>query len=190
MRKRLGYIAMIAAVLLGSSADRLPAAEVPTLGTISVEAGPVEQTLRSSAPVFVDATGKVLADKGFIVIEGAGHARFVADLSLSRVEVGTGTTKVPVAGSSIAPGGNPTRAGGGISVSLPTGKSKTVALQQTRLEIRIRKQGDDTVIWHGAAVTVRAADTRDGQDAAVSSALTEAILRTYPAQSDDVISVP
>ncbi len=180
----------VAAILMAGSAVRLPAAEAPTSGTISVELGAVAQDVGPSVPAFVEAVGKVLADKGFTVIEGAGHARLVADIRLSRVEVGTGTTKVPVAKSSIAPGGSPSRAGGGITVSLPTGKSRTVALQQTRLEICVKKQGEDNVIWHGAAITVRAADTREGQDAAVSSALAEAILRGYPTQSDDVVSIP
>jgi hypothetical protein len=190
MRQRLGYLAAAAAVLAGVSGGVLRAAPPEALGTISVEARAIEQTLRSSVPIFVDAVGRTLADKGFTTLEGSGHARLVADLSLSRVDVGTTTTKVAVAGSAIEPGGSTSRVGGGISVSLPTAKVRTVPLQQTRLEIRIRKRGEDIVLWHGAALTVRAADTREGQDAAVSSALSEAILRGYPAQSDTVISVP
>jgi hypothetical protein len=45
-------------------------------------------------------------------------------------------------------------------------------------------------VWDGTAVTVRAAGTRTGADAPVAAALSEAVLRSYPAQPEDVVGVP
>jgi hypothetical protein len=186
MRKWLGNSAATALLLLASSLGLARAAEAQTLGTISVDPMPVDPSLRASLSTFVDDVDSTLADKGFTTIKGPGHARFVAELSLTRTDVGTTTAKVSVAGSEIAPGGFSSQVGGGVTVMLPTAKVRTVPLQQTRLEIRIKKRGEDAVIWHGAALTVRAA----GQDRAISADLAKAILRTYPEQAEGVASVP
>lgn len=158
--------------------------------TISVEPGSVEPDLVSSTPVFVEAVGKALADREFTLLGEPGHARFVADLRLVRVEVGTTTAKVPVERPTAVAGGFPTRVGGSLNFSLPTNKTKTMPLQQTRLEIRIRKRGEENVMWHGAAMTVRSPGTPEGKEAAVASDLSEAIFRNYPDQSETLISVP
>ena len=169
---------------------QLKADAAPLSGSISVEPKAVAPALAASVPSFVEAVGKALAAREFMLIDGAGHARLVADLSLSREEVGTTTEKVPVSRASILPGGNRSRVGGSVNVSLPTSKSKTVPLQQTRLEIRIKKRGDDKVLWHGAALTVRPLNAKEGQDSAVAADLSEAIFRNYPAQSENVASIP
>ncbi len=187
MRKTFSSVAATAMVLMAGVAHS--AAPLPR-GTISVEPTATEPELRSSMPVFVEAVGKIFSAREFTLIEEAGHARFVADLSLSRVQVGTTTAKVAASRPELIPGGSPRKVGGSLSIPLPTAKSKTVPLQQTRLEIHIRKRGDENVIWHGAAITVRPADTAEGQDARVASDLSKAIFRDYPDQSDNVISVP
>jgi len=192
MRKQFGTIATLAMVLVAGpafSAEPLPP------GTISVEPAAFEADVGSSMPAFVEAVGTALAAREFTLLGGTGHGRFVADLRLSRVEVGTTTAKVKTKPVAFVPGGTPFQAngsvvGGGLNFLLPTSKSKTVSLQQTRLEIRIMKRGENTVLWQGTAVTVRAANTLEGQDSAVASALSEAIFRSYPAQSDDPVSVP
>lgn len=186
MRKWLGNLAATALLLPASSPQLVHASEPQTLGTISVEARPVDPGLSASVPTFVEEVGRELADKGFTMIEGTGHARLVAELSLTRTQTGTTTAKVAAGGPEFLSGGSPSRVGAGINVTLPTAKVRTVPLQQTRLEIHIKKQGDDNVIWHGAAVTVRAA----GQDKAISSDLAEAIFRRYPEQSEGVMSIP
>lgn len=186
MRKWPGSLAAAALLLPTSLFNLVRASEPQTLGTISVEARPVDPDLNASVAMFVEDVSKVLADKGFTTIEGAGHARLVADLSLTRIQVGTTTAEVPVAGSQVVSGGSSSRVGGGINVALPTSKVRPVPLQQTRLEIRIKRRGEDNVIWHGAALTIRAAE----QDRAVSSDLAAAALRTYPDQPEGVVSIP
>jgi hypothetical protein len=141
-------------------------------------------------PAFVEAVGEALAAREFILIEGAGHARLVADLSLSRTDVGATTTKVARARPAIVPGGYSSRAGASLNFALPKGESKTVPLQQTRLDISIKRRGEDDVMWHGSAITVRPADTAEGREDKVASDLSAAIFRGYPTQSETVISVP
>lgn len=186
MRKSLNWI-VIAMALLGTGTRAAAPAEP---GSISVEPTAVEPSLKSSARAFVEAVGKALAAREFTLLEEAGHARFVAELKLTRVDVGTTAAKVPVAGPSAQAGGDPSQVGGSVSFSLPTAKTRTVPLHQTLLEVFIRKRGQQEVLWHGSAMTVRASDTGNGSDGSVATDLAEAIFRTYPAPSEGVISVP
>jgi hypothetical protein len=186
MNKRVGLIAAAALGLLSTMAGAAP----PAGGTISVEAQPADAELGRSMPSFVSAADEALATKGFTILEEPGHAAFVAELSLSRVRVGTGSAKVPVDRAAVIPGDSPDRVGAGIRIPLSTGKSQLVPLQKTRLQIRIRKRGEENVLWQSTAITVRAAGTRKGQDDTVASDLFEALLRDYPAQPRDVIGVP
>lgn len=183
-RKTVG--AAVAVLLAGASAG----AQTPaTPGTISVEAQSVQPDLTRAAPAFVEAVGKALAAKGFTVLEGAGHAGLVAGFQLSRTDVGTATAKVPVGRSTMGPGGA-SGVGASMSFNLPTSKVTTVSLEQTKLEIRIQKRGDGAILWQGAAITIRPKDSKQGQDEAVANALADALIRTYPDQSDTAVSVP
>jgi len=191
VKMKAGSITAAAALALAvASGGAALAADPLTPGTISIEAKAAEAEAGASMPPFVNAVDEALAARGFTTLEEPGHAGLVADLSLSRVEVGTATAHVPVGGMAAGPGGPFGSVGAGISVTLPTAKTRIVPLLQTRLEIRIRKRGEEEVLWHGAAMTVRAAGTRKGQDGMVASDLTEAIFRAYPAQPEDIISVP
>jgi hypothetical protein len=190
MTKNHASIAAAALALALAWGAPLPAAPPAAPGTISIEATGADAELRASVPAFVNAMDEALTAKGFTILQEPGHAAYVAELSLSRAEVGTGTAKVPVSGSVITPGDSSSRVGAGITVPLPTGKSRLVPLQRTRLELRIRKRGEESTMWQGAAITVRGAGTKKGQDEAVASDLTQAILRAYPAEPEDVIGVP
>ena len=186
MRHGLRVIAVLAPLLLASPA---PAADPIVPGTISVEPSAVEPEARASMPAFVEAVGHALTAREFTLLD-AGHGRFVAHVTISRVAVGTTTAKVPVAGREMQTGGPSSSVGVGLNVSLPTAKTKTVPLQQIRLDISIRKRGEQAVLWQGAAMTVRAPATAEGKDAAVATDLSEAIFRVYPAQAEGLISVP
>jgi len=186
-RMRLSILGALVWLGAASTGNASPAATPPMSGTISVEIGAVEPNLTAASPSFVDAASHALAARGFTVIEGAGHARFVAVLTVTRMDVGTTTTKVPVERSSLATGGG-VGVGASFSLSLPTGKTRSVPLQQTRLEVRIHERDAAADLWRGTAIAVRAADA--GQEAKVASDLTETVLRIYPEQSESVASVP
>ena len=191
MKKKAGSIASAAALALAATSGGAAwGADPLTPGTISIEAKAAEAEAGASMPSFVNAVDEALGARGFTTLEEPGHAGLVADLSLSRVAVGTAAARVPVGGMAAGPGGPFGSVGAGLRVTLPTAKTRIVPLLQTRLEIRIRKRGEEKIVWQGAAMTVRAAGTRKGQDEVVASDLTEAIFRAYPAQPEGIISVP
>ena len=76
------------------------------------------------------------------------------------------------------------------SLPLPTGKVREMTLRQIRLEITIAKRGGNAVLWKGTAVTVRPAEAREGSDDVVAANLAEVLLRNYPIQAAEAISIP
>jgi hypothetical protein len=166
------------------------AAAAPPGGTISIEPKTADGEYDSAMPAFVDAASEALAAKGFTIVEDPGHAAYVVELILSRVEVGTGSARVPAGSAAVAPGGAQGSVGAGVVIPFSTGASRLVPLLRTRLEMRIRKRGVEGVVWDGAAVTVRAAGTKKGAEGLVAAALSEAILRAYPAEPEGVAGVP
>ena len=186
----LSKILMVAGLLVISPAGPLKAAPTLAPGTISVEAGAPD--LASGAPVsaFVDAVGEALTVRGFTILEGRGHARLVAELLVTQVEVGTGHAKVAPADKTTVAAGGAQGVGGNVFVPLPSGKLKIVAILQTRLQVRIRKLGDDAVLWDGAALTVRPDNAGSGRAAVVATDLARALFRGFPSQPEGMISVP
>lgn len=166
------------------------AAEPLEPGTISVETSSAHPAPDYSVAAFVDAVGEVLSNKGFTMLEGHGHARLVAELLLTQVEIGTTNAKIPPAGKSSIAGGGLAGVGGSMVVPLPSGKLKVVGVLQTRLEVRIKRLGEDDILWKGAALTVRPAGSGNGQEKVVAADLAKAMFKTYPAQSERDITVP
>jgi hypothetical protein len=167
----------------------LAAAAPPAGGTISIEPKTADGDYDSAMPAFVNAASDALAAKGFTILEDPGHSAYVGELILSRVAIGTASARTPPGRASAGGGGPGPSVGAGVVVPLGSGVAQVPVLR-TRLELRIRKRGADGVVWDGAAVTVRAAGTKTGADAPVAAALSEAVLRSYPAQPEDVVGVP
>jgi len=187
-----GIFLMVAGVmaLTPICGGRLAAADPPAGGTISIQRKTADGEYESSMPAFVNAATEALAAKGFTILEDPGHAAYVGELTLSRAEVGTGTAKASKGRTDAMPGGAGGSVGAGVIIPLPTGKSRLVPLQRVQLELRIRKRGEDGIVWHGAAVTVRAGGTKKGADEVVAADLSNALLRSYPAVPEDVVGVP
>ena len=186
------YSFVAAALALGwaGASGALPAvAPPPTGGTISIAVNAIEGADGAPTAAFVNATGEALAGRGFTILDDPGHAAFVAELTLSRVEVGTSSAKVRAGGSSILPGAS-AGVGAGVVIPLSRGETRLVPLQRIRLDVNIRKRGEDGVVWHGAAMTIRAVGTRKGTDDVIASDLSQAVLRSYPAAAEGVVGVP
>lgn len=162
----------------------------PDGGTISFETKADDVVGATAAAVFANAAGDAFAARGFTVLPDPGHAAYVVQLIIHRADVGTGAVKAPHEKVSAAPGGAYGSVGAGVTIPLSTGKSTLVALQRTELEMRMTKRGAGGMVWHGAAVTVRPARTREGADEAVSRALSEAIVSAYPTQREGIVGVP
>jgi hypothetical protein len=189
--KKSPVLAITAATLLLSVwGGSLSAAAPPNGGTISIEPKTGDGNYDASTPAFVNAASETLAAKGFTILEDAGHAAYVLELVLTRAEVGTGSAKVQAGRAGVTPGGAFGSVGAGVVLPLSTGKSRLVPLQRTRLEMRIRKRGEEGAVWNGTAVTVRPAGTRKGADDVVASDLSQALLRVYPAEPEGIVGVP
>lgn len=180
--------ASIAAALALLAGGALSAAPPPSGGTIAVELDN-SGTHDPSSHTFVDAAAAALAAKGFTLLEDPGHAAYAAELILTRADIGTARAKVPTGGAAILPGAS-AGVGAGVAIPFSAGKSSLVPLQRTLLELRIRRRGEQGVAWHGAAVTIRPSGTRQGADERVAADLSEAVLRSYPAEPVDVVGVP
>jgi hypothetical protein len=189
MTKNARSIAAALLALAAMAGTPRAIAAPPESGTISIE------TTADGVPgavqaVFAGAVSEAFGTRGFTMIEEAGHAALVAELRLSREQVGTAPAAVPVEDSVVTPGDSSNRVGAGISIALPTAKRRLVPLERTRLELRLHRRDETAILWQGTAMTVRAAGTRTGRDDAVAADLTEALLRTYPAQPDGIVTVP
>lgn len=165
------------------------AASAPTSGgTISVDFKTPADATGAAITSFREAANDALATKGFTILDDPGHAAYVAELTLTRIEVGTSTAKVPRGKPSASMGGS--SVGAGVTLPLSAGETTLVPLQRIRLDMRISKRGEDGVVWTGAAVTVRAAGTKKGADAVVAADLSRALLNSYPVTFGDVVPVP
>jgi len=190
MKKRAVLIAAAAMAFLPILGGAAMAADPPAGGTVSIEPKTTDGDYDPSLRIFVGAAADALASKGFTILEDPGHSAYVAELALSRTEVGTSTVKGSAGHVGPMPGGAGGSVGMGVVVPFATGNSRIVPLQRVRLELRIRKRGADEVVWNGAAVTVRPAGTKKGADETVATDLTQALLRGYPAIPEGVVGVP
>jgi hypothetical protein len=162
------------------------AATPPVEGTMSVEATTMDGGPAPSPDIYRDAAARALADKGFTLLEGAGHAAFTMQLAVSTSEAGTGEAQVATSGSKVAKGGVSGAVGSAFNIPMPSGKSRLVALERTQLDMTLRKRGSEEIVWHGTALTVRSAAT----PGTTADDLCNALLRQYPAQPEAVIGVP
>jgi len=190
MNRRPLLAALSGALMVSWIAPVAARAAPPAGGTIELQPKTGDGDYDPGMPAFVSAASDALAQKGFTIFADHGHAAYVGELIVSRGDVGTGSAKVAAGRSVATPGGVGPSVGAGITIPLSTGKSRLVVLRRTQLDLRIRKQGDPTIVWQAAAVTVRAADTVKGSDEAVAAALGEALLRSYPAEPSGVVGVP
>lgn len=172
--------ALIAAALTASPTFAVQAS--PAIGgTVAITTPPVRNG-DPSAAVSSDAVAKAFGLRGFTILPDPAHAAYVAEVITTRTAVGTAVAQSPT--------GQPLATGGGLSIPLSKGRSVLVALQRTRVEIRLRRRGEQAVLWHGAAVTVRSAGASDGGGDQVAFALSQAALSSYPTQTSVEISVP
>ena len=151
-------------------------------GTVFVTAKNADEGDDTSMQMSFKAASKALALKGFTFLDDPDHAAYIADVVVRRVDVGTGQERVHAGSASMM--------GAGVNVPFSTGQSKLVPLQRTELEISIRKRGETNPVWHGAAVTVRIAGSREGDAENVVSTLSAAALQNYPRQASEAVGVP
>lgn len=180
-RRMLNAAVAVALGAIGGGARA--AVPPPNGGTIAIAPKTADGDDGAATQAFVEAATEALSDRGFTILDDPDHAAYVAELILSRGDVGTALAR---------PSGQRAASvvGAGVAIPLSPGRSELVPLRRTRLEIRIRRRGEADIVWDGAAVTARQAGSGKGADKAVASDLAQAILRAYPVAPSDVIGVP
>lgn len=164
----------------------LSAATPPDGGTISIDVKMDDGHMDVPVATYMDAAGQALAGRGFTILDDPGHSAYVVELSIHREEVGTGSTRVAPVKSDMAHGGALGSVGTGAIISIPSGKSRHVALERTTIDMRVRRRDASMNVWKGTAVTVRPADAAER----ASRDLCNALMRAYPDQVEGIIGVP
>jgi hypothetical protein len=173
--------AMAAALLCAAAAP-------PGGGTISVElAGHADGP--PVAPGVAERLRDALAERGFTILPGPGHSAYVAEVTLDRTAVGTGSARVSAGPAAVVPGLVGGAAGGGVTVPLSSGQARSVQLVRFELGLAIRERKSGAIVWRGAAVTVRAGDPST-RDAATVADLCSTVLRSYPHEAPGPVTIP
>jgi hypothetical protein len=179
MRILPGVATMLMTILPISAGQARDDAFVP--GTITV----VVDDPGGSPPVdaiFDEAVRHALLVANFVVLPGSGHGRYIARLSISHRSLGVVETRV---------GREPAQAGGAsLSFGLASHTSELPQLAETKLDVRIFRNGAAPVVWHGAALTTAIDGTVSGQPSVVARKLADALFRQFPMTSDTPIAVP
>ena len=172
--------ALIAATLTLASAAAVQATPAAG-GTVAITAPPTSDG-EPSATISIDAGSRAFGLRGFTILNDPAHAAYVAEVITTRTAVGTAVAQ--------GRAGRPLATGDGVNIPISKGKSVLMPLQRTRVEIHMRRRGEQTVLWHGAAVTVRSTGATDGGADQVAFALSQAALSSYPTQTAGAISIP
>ena len=159
------------------------AAQAPPVvgGTIAIMSARVGDS-DSPALISTDAVAKAFANKGFTILNDPTHAAYSAEVVTTRTAVGTSVAATRSE--------RPLATSGGVNIPISSGKSTLVPMWRTQIDIRVRRRGEQSVVWHGSAVTVRSSGARDGDADQVAFALGQAALSAYPIQTTAAISIP
>lgn len=92
----------------------------------------------------------------------------------------------PVAGTATQVG----NWGAGMTVTLPSAKSRLRTLVVTELTIELVSRADDRVVWRGSALTAQPDGTPGDAPGAVAAKLAGAVMRGFPEVREGAVSVP
>lgn len=160
---------------------------VPTPGTVTVEPMAEEAGPAEVRTVFVEAVERALIDANFIALPGAaGQARYIARIAVSRRAQGEVAADAPVAGTATQIG----NWGAGMTVTLPSAKSRLRTLVVTELTIELVLRAEGRVAWRGSALTAQADGTPGDAPGAVAAKLAGAVMRGFPEVREGAVSVP
>lgn len=176
--------AMLAAMTLAASAPAAQDAVAP--GTVTVEPLPDEAASPEARRLFAEAVERALVDREFLALPAGNRGRYVARMKLSRRAEGS------VAVNAAEPGadGSVGNWGAALSVALPSNKRQMRSLVVTELEIEILRRDGMQPVWSGRALTVKPQGTPSDAPGTLARKLAEAVMRVFPEQMAEPVSVP
>lgn len=177
----------IATLLLALAAGAVPAQaqDSPVVpGTIVIEGQADEARPADQTPIFIDAVERELLNANFLTLPNRGGSRYIA-----RVAVTT-SGRGEVAAAPRDNGPSASAGNWGVTVRLPTDKSRLSALIATELDVTILSRKDDQPVWRGRAVTVQPEGSKANDSATVATKLAGALFRRFPQSAEEPIAVP
>lgn len=155
----------------------------------SIRVAPSDPALADSLETrkYAEVIGQEIALAGFRATD-AGDTGQVLLFTVKRTVRDAGAARSPV---TIGIGGG-TGGGGfgvGVGTSFPVGTPTARQLVTSELNLRIRRQRDNTVVWEGRAVTEAVATTASADPRTAVARLTRALFQGFPGESGKTITV-
>ena len=137
--------------------------------------------------LYAGAVANELTRLGWRVLPSTARADHVALIGVDQdlyARRESGPVSVGVGGGT---GGWHSGVGGGIGFNLGGGPRELVA---TTLNVRIKRQSDDSVFWEGRATRTARADRPEGSPSSLAPQLAIALFQGFPGESGRTIRVP
>jgi hypothetical protein len=138
--------------------------------------------------LYADAVARELTRLGWNVVATVGQSEQVALIGFEQHSYQGPPKRSPV---SIGVGGGTGGWGSGVGagVGFNLGGGRGAQMNQTMLQIRIKRRSDGTVFWEGRSEAAARVDRPEGQPAVIAGRLAEALFRDFPGQSGETIRV-
>ena len=150
--------------------------------------GPADAPLSLEFRTFAGIVAQDLARHGFRPVE-TGPTAYVAVLDV-RQTTQAGIPKASPFQIGIGAGSFGGNVGVGGSVNVPVGAPRNTDVRVNALDVRIRRQSDNTAIWEGRAVQQIAASAQGSTLPAAVPALSGALFKEFPGISGRTVIVP
>lgn len=166
------------------------AIELPRAGTITVDLSGKDPAWEDCGEAadgdpFIRSTVNALGNANFLVLPRGTHSRYIASVEVSQQQRGSVTADGVEAKSAVNIG----NWGESVRLTPPSKKMNLHNLIITRLDIKVRRRGDDQLVWSGSALTAQVAGTEVGSIAAISVKLANAVISQFLITVQGPISV-
>lgn len=188
----MGPPVTVLTIVAAISVALAPLAAAPTAqdtvapGTITVEPLPDDAASPAARQLFAEAVESALNDASFLALPANNRGRYLARMKLSRRAEGSVAVDATEAGAD----GNVGNWGARLAVTLPSSKRQMRTLIVTQLDVQILRRDGMQPVWTGRALTVKPQGTPEDAPAVIAKKLANAVMRVFPQQMADPVSVP
>ena len=164
------------------------AAEGQTYGKGSFAVVAAVDASSLAASPYLAAVSREMQRVGYAEDSKSGDVIATVSFSVLEAELARGRSPVSV-GVGGSAGGYRSGVGVGVGLDLTNLLNKPKPRILTELSVRIKRRGDDLVIWEGKAVQESSAGTPAAQPGIAASKLAEALFKEFPGKSGETITV-
>jgi Domain of unknown function (DUF4136) len=164
------------------------AAEGQAYGKGSFAVVVADGTSSLSASPYLAAVTREMQRVGYLENSAASDVIASVNYSVLQADAARGRSPVSV-GVGGSTGGYRSGVGVGVGLDLTSLLNKPKARILTELSVRIKRRGDDLIIWEGKAVQESSVGTPAAQPGIAASKLAEALFRDFPGKSGETVTV-